>query len=139
MSRRQKKRAFTLIELLLVMFILVVLAAIAAPIYFGRAAKSQIDAAKAQISMFETALQNYEGDVHSFPTNEQGGLQALITRPEGVDDWNTNGYIKDIPLDPWKNPYQYKFPGDKGGPYDIWSFGPDKQDGTEDDVGNWTK
>jgi general secretion pathway protein G len=133
----RQKRGFTLIELLLVMFILVVLAAIAAPIYFGRAAKSQIDAAKTQINLFETALQTYEADVHSFPTDQQG-LQALVSRPDGVDDWAPGGYLKEVPLDPWKNEYHYKNPGAHG-TFDIWSSGPDKTDGTDDDIGNWSK
>jgi general secretion pathway protein G len=132
-----RRRGFTLIELLLVMFILVVLASIAAPIYFGKQKSSEISAAQAQVSLIETALTNYEADVGDFPSETQG-LQALVTRPEGVDTWN--GYLsKGLPMDPWGNPYQYKNPGTHGTRFDVWSFGPDKQDGTEDDIGNWTK
>jgi general secretion pathway protein G len=131
----RKRAGFTLIELLLVMFILVVLASIAAPIYFGRKKSSEINAAQAQVSMIETALTNYEADVGDFPSETQG-LQALVTRPEGVDNWNQ--YLaKGLPNDPWGNPYQYKFPGSHS-KFDVWSFGPDKQDGTDDDIGNWT-
>jgi general secretion pathway protein G len=118
------------------MFILVVLASIAAPIYFGRKKSSEISAAQTQVSMIESALTQYEADVGDFPSETQG-LQALVTRPDGVDNWNQ--YLsKGLPPDPWGNAYQYKYPGAHG-KFDVWSFGPDKQDGTEDDIGNWTK
>jgi len=123
---------------MLVMIILAILAGIAVPIIIGQRKKANINAAKAQVGMITSALQGYDADNSQLPT-EQQGLQALVQKPDGASsEWHR--YLdKDIPLDPWGNPYQYKVPGNHGMDFDVWSFGPDGQDGTDDDIGNWTK
>jgi len=82
-------------------------------------------------------LTSYRMDVGSFPTEQDGGLMALLTEPKGKSGkWN-GPYVEELPEDPWGNPYQYKFPGDKKpDSYDLWSTGPDLSD-PGDDIGNW--
>ena len=125
-----RRRGFTLIELLLVMIILVVLASVAVPMYIGRAKQAKVDTAKSQISLIKTAINTFEADTGDFPPN----LEALVTPPAGVQ--NPHEYLDKLPVDPWGNGYQYKVPGAHGH-YDVWSFGPDGQDGTPDDVTSW--
>ena len=132
----RRRGGFTLIELLLVMFILVVLASIAAPIYIGRKKESQVNAAKTQISLFASSLNLYEQDNGDFPTTEEG-LQALITAPPSAKNWHQYMDKTTLPQDPWGNPYQYRCPGQDNRKYDIWSSGPDGQDGTDDDICSW--
>jgi general secretion pathway protein G len=128
---------FTLIELLLVMVILAVLAAIVVPRFTKRSEDAKITAARTQISNFETALGTLEVDCGRFPTNEEA-LQALIQQPPNMKDWK-RPYMDRIPADPWGNPYQYRSPGQHNASgVDIWSFGPDGQDGGGDDIDNWT-
>jgi general secretion pathway protein G len=131
-------RGFTLIELLIVMIILGLLAALVGPRMFGKVGSSKQKAAKAQISLFETALDTYRLDVGKFPASEQG-LQALRKKPSGVDNWDGPYLPKEIPKDPWGNPYKYRYPGEHGD-YDIISYGADGQPGGDDedaDVVNW--
>ena len=135
-TTRYRRTGFTLIELLLVMVILVVLAAIIMPSFTGRSRDARIVAAKQQISNFETSLEAFENDTGRYPTTEEG-LQALVVQPAGVDNWHQ--LLKAVPLDPWKNPYQYHFPGSHNtiGP-DIFSMGPDGHEGGGDDIDNWS-
>lgn len=132
------KNGFTLIELLIVMVILGLLAAIVAPKLVGHTGKAEQKAAKSQISMFETALDTYRLDVGKYPTTQQG-LEALWKKPEGVARWNGPYLKKEVPLDPWGNPYIYKSPGDHGD-YDIMSLGADGKIGGEGegtDICSW--
>jgi len=137
--KRNKEQGFTLIELLIVMIILGLLAALVGPRMFGKAEKARQKASKDQISLFETAIDTYRLDVGKFPTTEQG-FQALRVRPAGVDDrWDGPYLKKDIPLDPWGNPYSYKYPGEHGD-YDIVSMGADGKpggDGEDADIVSW--
>lgn len=138
MHHRRKDRGFTLIELLIVMIILGLLAALVAPRMFGKVGKSQQKAAKAQISLFETALDTYRLDVGKFPTTEQG-LSALREKPDSADNWDGPYLPKEIPLDPWGSPYVYRYPGEHSD-YEILSYGADKQpggDGDDMDIYNW--
>ena len=134
----EKNRGFTLIELLIVMVILGLLAALVAPRMFGKTVSSRQKAAKAQISLFETAIDTYRLDVGRFPTTQQG-LAALRTAPSGVDNWDGPYLPKDVPMDPWGNPYVYRYPGEHGD-YDIISLGADGAPGGEEanaDIVSW--
>lgn len=136
--KMRDKRGFTLIELLIVMIILGLLAALVAPRMFGKVGSSKQKAAKSQISLFETALDTYRLDVGEFPTTEQG-LQALRKKPGGAENWDGPYLPKQIPEDPWGNPYHYKCPGEHGD-YDIISYGADGRPGGEEedaDVVSW--
>ncbi len=130
MTRRRNARGFTLIELLLVLVILAVLAAVVVPKFTGHTKQAKLDAAKADISNLETALDNYELDNGEYPST-QDGLQALVEAPSGMKDWK-GPYIKKLPNDPWGDPYIYVSPGShntKG--VDISSWGPDKREGSD--------
>src|SRR3954466_2460350 len=108
-SGSRAHKSFTLIELLLVMVILVVLAAVVVPKFTSRSEQARITAAKTDISSFETALDAFEVDCGRYPTNEEG-LTALVQQPPNVQNWR--GYLKRaVPNDPWGNPYAYRYPG----------------------------
>ena len=139
---RRRRGAFTLIEVLLVLVILVILASLAVTAYGPIQRRARINAATSQIGLFKTALGNFQLLTSKYPTTQQG-LEALITPPSGLakkadqKDWPMIEAQR-IPVDPWGNPYQYASPGSHNpNTYDIWSWGPDLIDGTEDDVGNW--
>lgn len=138
MKKEKGNRGFTLIELLIVMVILGLLAALVGPNMFGKVGKSKQKAAKAQISLFETALDTYRLDVGSYPSNDYG-LSGLRTKPEGAEKWDGPYLPKEIPLDPWGHPYVYTYPGEHG-PYDITSYGADGRIGGEEenmDIVSW--
>ena len=136
--KSKKEQGFTLIELLIVMIILGLLAALVGPRMFGKVGSSKQKSAKAQISLFETAIDTYRLEVGKFPTTEQG-LQALRVCPDGVIKWDGPYLPKDVPLDPWGNPYTYKYPGEHGD-YEIVSYGADGRAGGESedtDIVSW--
>ncbi len=138
MRDRKKERGFTLIELLIVMIILGLLAALVAPRMFGKVGKSKQKAAQSQIALFETAIDAYRLDTGKFPSSDQG-LMALRVKPESEPNWDGPYLPKEIPLDPWGRPYEYRCPGEHGD-YDILSYGADGQPGGEDenaDIVNW--
>jgi general secretion pathway protein G len=138
MRDRKNERGFTLIELLIVMIILGLLAALVAPRMFGKVGKSKQKAAQSQIALFETAIDTYRLDMGKFPGADQG-LMALRIKPQGEENWDGPYLPKEIPLDPWGRPYEYRYPGEHGD-YDILSYGADGQMGGEDedaDVVNW--
>ncbi|MCS7238028.1 MAG: type II secretion system major pseudopilin GspG [Thermoguttaceae bacterium] len=153
--RRPRWRGFTLMEMLIVLGILVMLIALAAPRFLGAQKKADIQTAKTQIGLFRGALERYALDMKTFPTTEQG-LEALITPPATAEASVPEGTgatpaapaskwdgpylnVSQIPLDPWGNPYQYRYPPERGTTDfpDIWSYGPDGQDNTEDDICSW--
>lgn len=140
-QRRTGRRGFTLVEVLLVLVILVVIASLAVTAYGPIQKRAYINAAKTQIGAFETPLETYRLDVGDYPSTEQG-LLALREAPSDLpneEKWAGPYLGKNVPPDPWDQPYQYEYPGthEEGKP-DIWSMGPDMMDGTEDDVGNWS-
>jgi general secretion pathway protein G len=135
---RRDRAGFTLIELLLVLVILVVLGAMAVQFFGGTRDKALKDAARAQISEFSGGVDRYEFDVRKYPTK----LEKLLEKPsdKSAEERWTGPYIKatNLPDDPWDNAFRIAVPGKKNpNSYDIWSLGPDEQDGTEDDIGNW--
>ena len=136
--RRRRSAGFTLVELLLVLVILGILAAIVVPKFSGRTEQAQVTAAHTQISSFKTALDAFEVDTGSYPKGEDG-LQQLIVAPADLPAgaWRGPYLPSDIPLDPWQHPYVYEFPG-RNNPsgFDITSMGPDGQPGTADDISN---
>jgi general secretion pathway protein G len=138
---RRAARGFTLIEIMVVVVIIGLLAAVILPNVFGRVAKAQIARAKADIRGIETALTMFKLDNYKYPSTDMG-LSALAQRPNdpSIRNWPEGGYLKSIPKDPWQNPYQYVFPGTRGQAYDLYSFGADQQEGGEGenaDIGNW--
>jgi general secretion pathway protein G len=137
--RLGRSSGFTLIEMMLVVIIIGVLAAIVFPNLVGRAQRARDTSARAQVSgTFSTALDLYEQDTGSYPTTAQG-LDALLKEPDGATGWK-GPYLKSdqIPLDPWGRPYQYVCPGAHNKlSYDLWSQGKDGKDGN-DDVANFT-
>jgi len=140
MKKREKRRenGFTLIEILVVVIIIGLLAALVGPRFFGQVSTARLGAAKAQIELFGTALDTFRLDVGKYPTTEEG-LKALREKPSGVEGWNGPYLPKEIPLDPWKKPYIYKSPGEHGD-YDLISYGLGGVEGGEgesQDVVSW--
>lgn len=131
-------RGFTLLELLVVMVIIGLLAAYVGPKYFSQVGRSEIRMAQAQIDALEKSLHQYRLDVGSYPSTENG-LAALMTSPNNEPRWNGPYLSKIAPLDPWGNPYVYKYPGDRS-EFDLFSLGKDGQPGGEGeaaDITNW--
>ncbi|MBI5778579.1 MAG: type II secretion system major pseudopilin GspG [Planctomycetes bacterium] len=136
----KNNRGFTLIELMMVVIIIGILAAIVVPKFTGQTEKARRAAAKMEIRNISMALDRYEMENGAFPTTEQG-LKALMEKPTSSPmprDWS-GPYLKDEPKDPWQKPYQYRRPSQNGLDYDLWSWGPDERDGTADDIPNWKK
>src|SRR6266516_1478643 len=133
----QAAPAFTLVELLLVLVILGILAAIVVPKFAGRTEQAKKRAAETQLSAFITALDIIETDNGYYPKSKDG-LQDLRAQPHDAQNWHGPYMEKDIPLDPWNHPYIYVCPG-KHNPsgYDLYSVGPDGREGNEDDITNW--
>lgn len=137
--QRSLARGFTLIELLLVLVILAVLATLVIPRFAGQGKKAKITGAIGDIAGFKIALGMFESNCGRFPTTEEG-LAALVTQPGDVKGW-AGPYLDKLSVkpDPWGNPYQYRYPGQHGVDYDLWSYGPDLADGGDDDIDNWSE
>jgi general secretion pathway protein G len=141
LRKHRYARGFTLIEIMVVVVIIGLLAAVILPNVFGNVVKAQIAKAKSDIQALETGLTMFKLDNYKYPSTDLG-LQALVQRPNDptIRNWRENGYLKRINADPWGNPYQYVFPGQRGQEYDLYSFGADGQEGGEGenaDIGNW--
>ena len=140
-AKRALVRGFTLIEIMVVIAILGIMAAIVVPKLVGHTDTAKIAAAKQDIANIKQALILYKLDNQRYPTTEQG-LQALVTRPTtgpAANGYKSDAYLEKIPKDPWGNPYQYLCPGIKG-EFDVFSFGADGQPGGEGinaDIGSW--
>jgi len=134
--RTPRRKGFTLLEVLLVLAILVILGSTVTYYFVGAQKKAFERQVISQISIFENLLTNYHMDVGSYPSTSQG-LAALRTEPPelaSLNKWAGPYANKEIPLDPWGNPYQYELLGPEQ--LQIWSWGADGQDGSEDDIGN---
>ncbi len=138
-ARTAKDEGFTLVELLVVMVILGMLAAIVTPQVFRYLSKAKSDAARLQVDNLSSALDLFYLEVGRYPSAEEG-LTALIASPADANGWN-GPYVKrkDSLADPWGIPYRYRFPGEHA-PYDLFTYGADKVEGgagDAKDVANW--
>ncbi len=138
MQKRNQQRGFTLLEIMVVIVILGLLAAMVLPNVLGNKESADIKKAVADIVALENALDMYKLDNSVYPTTEQG-LEALVQKPTISPEprnYRDGGYVKRLPQDPWRTDYMLLSPGENG-KIDIFSAGPDMQAGTEDDIGNW--
>ena len=140
-SRPRRTTGFTLIEIMVVIVILGILAALVVPRVLDRPDEARAIAAKSDIAAIMQALKLYRLDNQRYPTTEQG-LNALVAKP-ALDpvppNWKPNGYLERLPKDPWGHGYQYLNPGLRG-EIDVFSFGADGQPGgagNDADVGSW--
>lgn len=134
----RREKGFTLIELMVVLFILGLLAALVAPRLIGRVGKAKQQTAAAQIQMLSTALDLFYLDVGRYPTTDEG-LALLYKRADTLPGWSGPYLDKGVPKDPWGRDYVYKFPGNHGA-YDLYSVGADGAeggDGDNQDITNW--
>jgi len=144
--RRYRREGFTLIEVLLVVMILAMLAAFVVPNVMRAGDRARIQATQGAIGPagpIATALKMFKLDVGRYPTSDEG-LAALVEKPSTLEDTEAERwggpYIEraDMLKDPWGHEYGYKFPGEVNTEsYDLWSNGPDGQEGTDDDIRNW--
>ena len=139
-GRVRREAGITLIELLVVVTIIALFASLVGPRLFRQVGRSRATAAKAQINSFQTALGVYKLDTGKFPATDQG-LQALRAAPASVPRWDGPYLPQEIPLDPWGNPYFYRFPGEHGEEPDIISYGADGRaggEGEDADIVSWS-
>jgi general secretion pathway protein G len=137
-----RSAGFTLIEIMVVVVILGILAALVAPNVIRRIDDARVTKAKQDIRAYETALNLYRMDNFRYPTTDQG-LEALVKQPTdpNIRNWKQGGYIDGMKKDPWGNDYAYIAPGTHGGEYDLYTLGADNQPGGEGpdaDIGNWS-
>ena len=138
-NRRRKDAGFSLVELMVVVFIMGLLATLIVINVAPATDKSRLGKAQSDIASLESALEMYSMDMYTYPAPDMG-LTALTTVPTGdkAVQYRSGGYIKRLRTDPWGQEYQYTVPGTRsGGAYDVFSVGPDGQAGTADDIGNW--
>jgi general secretion pathway protein G len=139
--RRRLRAGFTLIEIMVVVVIMGIMAALVVPKLMGRTDDARITAARQDIATIMQALKLYRLDNHRYPSTEQG-LSALVIKPQGgpaAPGWKEGGYLERLPKDPWGNAYQYLAPGVHG-EVDVFSYGADGRPGgagSDADIGSW--
>ena len=138
MQRNQSQSGFTLIEVMVVVVIIGILAAVIVPKIMDKPDEARVVKVKSDIQAIQSSLEVYRLDNYVYPTTDQG-LQALVQKPSG-DAPHWKQYLDQVPVDPWGHPYLYLNPGSHGLAIDIWSNGADGQpggDGVNADIGNW--
>ncbi len=138
-KKRNPEAGVTLIEMLVVVVIIAVFAAVVGPRLLNQGDKARVVAARQQIENYQLALGQFHLDTGQYPTTEQG-LAALRVQPNGMTQWHGPYLQKDVGNDPWGHPYAYKFPGDHGDEPDIVSYGADGQPGGTElnaDIESW--
>lgn len=140
--QNNKRKGFTLIEIMVVLVIIGIMAALIVPRVLGRTEDARKVAAKSDIAAIMNALKLYNLDNMRYPTGQQG-LQALTSKPSVApipNSYKDGGYLDKLPTDPWGNQYQYQNPG-KHGEVDVYSFGPNGTEGSNEDgngiIGSW--
>ena len=139
--QRRTQGGFALIEIMVVVVILGILAALVVPQVMSRPDQAKVTVAKGDIKAIAAALDMYKLDNFAYPSTQQG-LDALVKRPTGnpqPKNWNRDGYLKRLPKDPWGNDYQYLSPGTQG-QFDLYSSRADDKPGGRElnaDIGNW--
>lgn len=134
----KQQSGFTMLEMMVVIVILGIMATLVVPQIFGQREQADMQKAISDITALENAMEMYRVQNAVYPTTEQG-LEALVSEPQTDPrprNYQTEGYIRRLPADPWGNEYRLLSPG-QNGRFDIFSVGPDGQPGTEDDIGNW--
>ena len=137
---RVTEQGFTLLEIMVVVVIIGLLVAAVAPQFMNQIDTAEINRAKQDIRSIETSLNLYRLDNFRYPSTSEG-LQALVTNPgeNAAPNWS-RPYLRAVPLDPWQQPYHYASPGQRGGDFDVFTYGADRQEGGEGvnaDIGNW--
>ena len=132
------RRGFTFLEIMLVVMIIGIMAAVIGPRLIGGSEKARISATKSQINAYKTALGMYEMYVGGFPTTDQG-LEALVNRPADIDEDVWEKSMDELPRDGWGESFIYRYPGELGGDFDLISKGKDRTQGTEHDITNAPK
>ena len=138
-KRSRAQAGVTLIEMLVVVTIIALFAAVVGPKLLGKADEAKKVAARQQINQISQTLGMYKLDTGTFPTTEQG-LRALREKPGNINQWNGPYLQMELPTDPWGNPYAYKFPGEHGDEPDVISYGGDGQPGgagLNEDIVSW--
>ncbi|MCY4177833.1 MAG: type II secretion system major pseudopilin GspG [Endozoicomonadaceae bacterium] len=142
-KRRKLQRGFTLIEIMIVVVILGILAALVIPNIMNRPDQAKMTATRSDVKAIASALELYRLDNGNYPSTEQG-LEALVTKPEGEPEptnWSDTGYLKRLPKDPWGRAYQYELPGIKNpNGFDLYSLGANGRqegEGANATIGNW--
>ncbi len=139
LTRRRRNAAFTLIEMILVLAIIALLVGAGVMKLTGVMDAGKETAVKTDFAAITSALRLYTMKAGRMPTQEQG-LRALVEPPSAgpsPKSWARQMKDLDALMDPWGNMYQYRYPGLKNDEFDVYSLGPDRTDGTEDDIGNW--
>jgi len=136
---RVNEQGFTLLEIMVVVVIIGLLVAAVAPQFIRQIDTAEINRARQDLRSIETSLNLYRLDNFRYPSTSEG-LDALVTNPGENVAPNWKQYLREMPLDPWQQPYHYASPGQRGGDFDVFTYGADRQEGGEGvnaDIGNW--